>query len=56
MSKKSDGAETAKAAREAKRNGQSPSAAGVTTGASKQINHKSGSERSKENTPRGGKS
>ncbi len=54
MSKKSDGAATAKAARDAKREGKSPSAEGLTTGASKQIKHKAGSER--EGAPRGGKS
>jgi len=42
------------AAREAREAGVAPSAAGVTTGASKQIKHKSGSER--EGAPKGGKS
>ncbi|NIZ91870.1 hypothetical protein [Kineococcus rubinsiae] len=44
------------AAQEARENGTSPSAAGVTTGASKQIDHHTHSERHDEPTPRGGKS
>jgi hypothetical protein len=43
-------------AREAKEHGQSASEAGVSTGASKQIEHHSKGDRKKEPTPRGGKS
>ena len=56
MSKKPNQQEQQAAVREAKREGKSPSEAGVTTGASKQIDHHTHQERHQEDTPRGGKS
>lgn len=56
MSKKPNQEELQAAAREAKRHGMSPSEAGVTQGASKQIDHHTHQERHQEGTPRGGKS
>ncbi len=56
MSKKPDQDQLQAAAREAKRRGKSPSEAGATQGASKQIDHHTKSERHQEDTPRGGKS
>ena len=56
MSKKPDQEQLQAAAREAKEHGMSPSEAGVTQGASKQMDHHTHSERSQEDTPRGGKS
>ena len=56
MSKKVNQDEVQAAVREAKRHGQSASEAGVSTGASKQIDHHTHQERSQDDTPRGGKS
>ena len=56
MSKKPDQEQQQAAAREAREQGMSPSEAGVTTGASKQTQHHTHSERAQEDTPRGGKS
>ncbi|WP_249998618.1 hypothetical protein [Actinoplanes sp. M2I2] len=56
MSKNVNQDEARAAVRDAKRHGQSASEAGVSTGASKQIDHHTHKERSKEDTPRGGKS
>ena len=54
VAKKPNQDEQRAAAREAREAGVAPSAAGVTTGASKQTKHKAGSER--EGAPKGGKS
>ena len=54
--KKQDNEAARAAAREARERGESPSAAGVTNGASKQTDHHTQSERHDEPTPRGGKS
>jgi hypothetical protein len=56
VSKKPDQAQLQAAAREAKSRGLSPSEAGATQGASKQIEHHTKKERHHEDTPRGGKS
>jgi hypothetical protein len=56
MSKGANQDELQAAAREAKERGMSPSEAGATQGASKQIDHHTHSERRDEGTPRGGKS
>jgi hypothetical protein len=56
MSKKPDQEELRAASREAKEHGKSPSEVGATQGASKQIDHRTHSERKHEGTPRGGKS
>ncbi|ROP30859.1 hypothetical protein [Couchioplanes caeruleus] len=56
MSKNANQDELQAAARDAKRQGMSASEAGVSQGASKQIDHHTDKERSKEGTPRGGKS
>ncbi len=56
MSKNVDQNEQQAAIREAKRQGKSASEAGVSTGASKQIDHHTHQERQHEDTPRGGKS
>ncbi len=56
VSRKPDQDQLQAAAREAKRHGMSPSEAGVTQGASKQIEHHTKTERQHEDTPRGGKS
>ena len=56
MPKKPNQDELRAAAREARERGESPSEAGVTQGASKQIDHHTHSERKDEDTPRGGKS
>ena len=56
MSKSPNQDELRAAAREAKAEGKSPSEAGVTQGASKQIDHHTHAERHQEGTPRGGKS
>jgi hypothetical protein len=56
VSKNPDNDQLQAAAREAKRQGKSPSEAGVTQGASKQIEHHSKGDRAGEETPRGGKS
>jgi hypothetical protein len=56
VSKKPDQEQQQAAAREARERGERPSAAGATTGASKQIDHHTHQERGREDTPRGGKS
>ena len=56
MSKKPNQDEQRAAVRDAAEQGLSASEAGVSTGASKQIDHHTHKERSKEDTPRGGKS
>ncbi len=56
MSKNVDQNEQQAAIREAKQQGMSASEAGVSTGASKQIDHHTKKERQDEDTPRGGKS
>ena len=56
MSKKPDQEQQQAAAREARREGKSPSEVGATTGAGKQIDHHTHQERHHEDTPRGGKS
>ena len=56
MAKKTNAAEARKLAREAKEQGSSPSEAGASTGASKQIDHHTEGDRKKEPTPRRGKS
>lgn len=54
MSKHVDQKQQQEAVKEAKRQGMSASEAGVSTGASKQLKHKAGSDR--EGAPKGGKS
>ena len=56
MAKNNDQDAQRAAVREAKRQGQSPSAAGVTTGASKQINHVRTGDDRHENSSAQGKS
>jgi hypothetical protein len=56
VSKKPDQNQLQADAREAKRHGMSASEAGVSQGASKQIEHHTNKERQHEDTPRGGKS
>jgi hypothetical protein len=56
VSKKPNQDDLRAAAREAAAHGMSASEAGVSHGASKQIDHHTKKERSKEDTPRGGKS
>ena len=56
MSKKPDQEQQQEAAREAREQGLRPSEVGATTGASKQTDHHTHSERQQEDTPRGGKS
>jgi len=56
MSKNVDQKQQQAAIREAKREGKSAGEAGVSTGASKQIDHHTKKERQQEDTPRGGKS
>ncbi|WP_347056891.1 hypothetical protein ABC795_09260 [Blastococcus sp. HT6-30] len=56
MAKNNDADAQRAAVREAKREGKSPSAAGVTTGASKQINHVPHSDDRHEHSSAAGKS
>ena len=56
MSKKANQDEVQAAARAAREQGMSASEAGVSQGASKQIDHDTHQERGKQSTPRGGKS
>ena len=56
MAKNTNADEARKLAREAKEQGISASEAGVSTGASKQIEHDTKGDRKKDPTPRAGKS
>ena len=56
VSQKPNQDEQQAAVREAKAQGKRPSEVGATTGASKQIDHHTNTEREHEDTPRGGKS
>ena len=56
MSQKPDQDQQQAAVREAKAQGKRPSEVGATTGASKQIDHHTNTQREHEDTPGGGKS
>jgi hypothetical protein len=56
MAKNNDADAQRAAVREAKKNGESPSAAGVTTGASKQIDHATHGDNRHEHSSAKGKS